>query len=130
MIDSENPNMPEDASASSYSADAPDAPPPGRPSLVDSVAELVQMLVDYVRQETGDVVRDKVVLPTQKVGQLLAFAMAAAMTLVLGIAFLAVGALVLLAQFIGWPYALFSIGGVLVIGAAGLTYAKWKRVQK
>lgn len=108
----------------------PEAPePPVRPSVADAVTELVQMSVDYVRQETGDVVREKVVLPTQKAGMVVAFALGAASVLVLGICFIAVGALMLLASFIGWVSALFAVGGFMVLVAAFLTYLKTRSLQ-
>lgn len=100
-----------------------------RPSVADAVTELVQMSVDYVRQETGDVVREKVVLPTQKAGMVVAFALGAASVLVLGICFIAVGALMLLASFIGWVSALFAVGGFMVLVAAFLTYLKTRSLQ-
>lgn len=103
--------------------------PPARPSVADAVTELVQMSVDYVRQETGDVVREKVVLPTQKAGMVVAFALGAASVLVLGICFIAVGALMLLASFIGWVSALFAVGGFMVLVAAFLTYLKTRSLQ-
>lgn len=102
---------------------------PARPSVADAVTELVQMSVDYVRQETGDVVREKVVLPTQKAGMVVAFALGAASVLVLGICFIAVGALMLLASFIGWVSALFAVGGFMVLVAAFLTYLKTRSLQ-
>lgn len=105
------------------------AAPPERGTIVDAVTDLVQLLVDYVRQETGDIYREKVVLPTQKVGQVLAFALAAAAIIVLGIVYISVGAMILLAEFVGWPVALFIIGGVLVLVAGGLTYAKTRSLQ-
>lgn len=104
--------------------------PPARPSVADAVTELVQMSVDYVRQETGDVVREKVVLPTQKAGMVVAFALGAASVLVLGICFIAVGALMLLASFIGWVSALFAVGGLMVLIAAFLTYLKTRSLQR
>lgn len=106
----------------------PQAPP--RPSIADAIADLVQLFVDYVRQETGDIMREKVVLPTQKAGQVVAFALAAALTLLLGIGYLSVAAMMLLAHFVGWIAALAIIGAVLVIGAGGLTYAKTRSIQR
>jgi len=109
---------------------APSAPePPLRGTVADAIADFVQLFVDYVRQETGDVVHDKVVLPTQKAGQVVAFAFAAAFVLFLGIAYISVASMMLLAHFIGWIAALYLIGGVLVLGALGLTYAKTRRLQ-
>lgn len=103
--------------------------PPARASVADAVTELVQMSVDYVRQETGDLVHDKVVLPTQKAAMVVAFALGAASVLVLGICFIAVGALMLLASFIGWVSALFAVGGFMVLVAAFLTYLKTRSLQ-
>lgn len=110
---------------------APSAPePPQRGTVADAVTEFIQLFVDYVRQETGDVVHDKVVLPTQKAGQVVAFAIAAALVLFLGVGYISVASLMLLASFIGWIAALYLVGGVLVLGAAGLTYAKMRKVVK
>ncbi|PKQ16867.1 MAG: hypothetical protein CVT67_03650 [Actinobacteria bacterium HGW-Actinobacteria-7] len=108
----------------------PQPNPVDRPSLAQAIADLVQMFVDYVRQETGDIVREKVVVPTQVAGQVVAFALAAAGVLLLGIGYLSVAAMMVLADFVGWPSALAIIGGVLVIGAAALTFAKMRRVQR
>jgi len=107
---------------------APEAPK--RPTVADAIADLVQMFVDYVRQETEDIMREKVVLPSQKAGQVIAFALAAALVLFLGIGYLSVSAMMLLAEFVGWIAALAIIGAVLVAGAGGLTYAKMRSMQK
>lgn len=103
---------------------------PSGGSLVDSIADLLRTFVAYLRQETGDLVRDKVVQPTQRAGATFALAIGVALVLVLGIAFVAVGALILLAQFIGWPAALFLVGGILILGAAGLAYARSRSMQR
>lgn len=110
-------------------AEEPAAEAPKRPGVIDALADFVQMFVDYVRQETGDLVHDKAVVPLQKAGQVVAFALAAAFVLSLGVGFLSVGALLVLAHWLGWPGALFLVGGVLVVLAAGFTYAKTKRKQ-
>jgi hypothetical protein len=104
--------------------------PPDRPTVAEAIADLVQMFVDYVRQETDDIVREKVVLPTQVAGQVVAFALAAAMVLFLGIGYISVAALMVLASYVGWPAALAIVGTLLIIGAAVLTYAKMRKVQK
>ena len=109
---------------------SPAAEKPSRPTIADAVADFVQMFVDYVRQETGDVVKEKIVRPTQKAGQVVAFALAAAAVLALGIGYLSVAALMVLAQFAGWPGALAIVGALLVMGAGGLTYAKTRSIQK
>jgi hypothetical protein len=98
--------------------------------MMDALTDLVRLMVDYVRQEAGDVVRDKVVVPTQRAGQVVAFALAAAGVLVLGIGFISVALLLLLAGLIGWPGALFAVGGVLVSGAGGLTFLKTRSMER
>jgi len=113
---------------------APDAAPPfeegpKRATVADAIADLAQMVVDYVRQETGDVMREKVVLPSQKVGQVIAFAIAAALVLFLGVGYISVAALMVLASYVGWPAALAIVGALLVIGAGILTYAKMRSIQ-
>lgn len=112
----------------------PSAPPtanePSGANVIDAAADLIRLFVQYVRQETGDLVRDKVVMPTQKAGMVVAFALAAALTLFLGVGFVAVGALILLAQWVGWPGALFIVGGVLLIGAGALTAMKMRSLQR
>lgn len=100
-----------------------------RPGIIDALGDLVQLFVDYARQETGDLVQDKVVQPAQKVGQLIAFAFAAAFALILGMSFISVGLLILFATWVGWPAALLIIGGVLAVGAAVLTMLKMRRIQ-
>ena len=120
MADAEN-NQPNSTSAQPH-----DTP---RPSVAEAVTELVQMSVDYVRQETGDVVHDKVVVPTQKAGRVVAFALVAAFSLILGIAFLSAAVLVLLGPLIGWAATLFLVGGLLVLGAAGFTYLRMRSMQ-
>lgn len=102
----------------------------GRATMMDALTDLVRLMVDYVRQEAGDVVRDKVVVPTQRAGQVVAFALAAAGVLVLGIGFISVALLLLLAGLIGWPGALFAVGGVLVSGAGGLTFLKTRSMER
>lgn len=127
------------APAAAVPTEIPIEPPPTagpedagtkRPGVADALADFVQLFVDYVRQETGDLVKDKVVSPVQKAGQVVAFALAAAMVLALGIGFIAVGLLLVLANLLTWPGALFLIGGVLVLGAGLLTFLKTKKVQR
>ena len=119
--------------AAPNSEPAPDeatAPPPPKPeSLIDAIADLMQMVVNYMRQETAGVMRDKVVLPGQQLGQLVAFALAAAGLLFLGIGFIAVAVLLVLAHYLGWPGALTLVGAVLLIGASLFTYLKVRSIQ-
>ena len=103
---------------------------PSRPTVAQAAADFVQMSVDYVRQETEGVMRDKVVQPGQKLGQVFAFAIAAALVLFLGVGYLSVAALMVLASFVGWPAALAIVGGVLIVVAAILTALKMRSIQK
>jgi hypothetical protein len=116
-----------EAESESGPASAPGAKPE---SLTDAVADLLQMAVNYLRQETAGVMRDKVVLPGQRLGMMVAFALAASFLLALGLGFLAVALLLLLAQYLTWPGALGAIGGVLLVGAAVLTALKVRSMQQ
>ncbi|MDR3687377.1 MAG: hypothetical protein P4L93_10520 [Coriobacteriia bacterium] len=107
----------------------PAAPEPKPESLVDAIADLLQMAVNYLRQEAAGVMRDKVVLPGQQLGRLIAFALAAAFTLSLGIGFVAVAILLVLAHYLTWPGALALIGVLLLLGAALFTYLKVRSIQ-
>lgn len=107
----------------------PSAARAARPTVADAVTVLVQTSVDYVRQEAGDVVHDKVVVPAQTAGRAVAFALAAAFALSLGIGFICVAILLVLAGAIGWPAALFAVGGILVLGAGGFTYLRVRSTQ-
>lgn len=100
------------------------------PSLTDSIADLLQMAVNYLRQETASVMRDKVVLPGQQLGKMVAFALAASFLLALGLAFLSVALLLVLAGWLTWPGALGLIGGILVIGAGIFTALKVRSTQE
>lgn len=104
-------------------------PEPKQETLVDAIADLLQMAVNYLRQETAGVMRDKVVLPGQQLGMFVAFALAAAFTLALGVGFIAVSVLLILAHYLGWPGALALIGALLLIGAALFTYLKVRSIQ-
>jgi hypothetical protein len=99
-------------------------------SVAGAVADLLQMAVNYLRQQTAGVMRDKVVLPGQQLGMFVAFALAASFLLAMGIAFLAIALLLVLANFLTWPGALAAIGGVLLFGAAVFTALKVRSAQK
>ena len=109
---------------------APPVPEPKAETLTDAVADLLQMAVNYLRQETAGVMRDKVVLPAQQLGKMIAFAQAAAFLFALGLGFVAVALLLLLAQFLTWPGALGAIGAALLLGASLFTYLKVRSTQK
>lgn len=99
-------------------------------SLTDAIADLLQMAVNYLRQETASVMRDKVVLPGQQLGKMVAFALAASFLLALGLGFLSVALLLVLAGWLTWPGALALIGGILVIGAGIFTALKVRSTQQ
>jgi protein-S-isoprenylcysteine O-methyltransferase Ste14 len=88
------------------------------------------MAVNWLRAEAADIVRDKVVLPVQQLGMTLASAAAAAILLVVGLLFIFVAVLMLLAKWITWPGALGLVGGLTVLGAALFTYIKMRSIQK
>lgn len=122
--------MPEpEESAADTHASEPASPPPASASLIDEATGLVQTVVTYVRQETGDVVREKIVRPTQQAGATAGLAIGVGLVLALGIGYVSVGALVLLAAYITWPGALFLVGGVLIVAAAGLAYVRTRKMQ-
>ena len=121
--------MPETHSTSadvSEDQKATDAPP----SVIDAAADLVETVVTYARQEAGDLVHDKAVIPLQMAGTTAALALAIAVAVVMGVMFFAAGALILLAQLIGWPYALFAVGGVLIVVSLVIAIVRLRSVQK
>lgn len=103
---------------------------PHERTVIDAAADLLQTIVDWLRQEAEGVVREKIVAPIQQLGLTLASASAAAGLAFLGIAFIAVGLFMLLGNAIGYPYALLVIGGVLMIGSVVFTAIKMRLMQK
>ena len=101
-----------------------------RPSIIEAVADLLQYIVDWLRQEAGDIMHDKVVIPAQKLGLTLASGCAAAFLTALGLGFIAVGVFMLLGQWLTYPGALLLIGGLLVLGAVIFTIIKMRSMQK
>ncbi len=98
--------------------------------VIDAVADLLQTIVDWLRQEAEAAIREKIVAPLQKLGITLAAAWAAATLAALGLAFIAVGLFMLLGQAIGYAYALLVIGGVLLVGAVVFTVIKVRNMQR
>ncbi len=117
--------MPEPDEQTSAPVDAPK-----ERTVIDAAADLLQTVVDWLRQEAEAVVREKIVLPIQRLGLTLSAAAAAAGLAFIGIAFISVGLFMLLGNAIGYPYALLVIGGVLVIGAVVFTAIKMRLMQK
>ena len=103
---------------------------PQERTVIDAVADLLQTIVDWLRQEAESLVREKIVAPLQKLGLTLAAAIAAASLAVLALGFISVGLFMLLGEWIGYPYALLVIGGVLLVGSIAFTAVKMRSMQK
>lgn len=125
--------MPEEHGADQVS-DAHTAPGhsavPEERTVIDATADLLQTVVDWLRQEAEALVREKVALPLQKAGITTAAAWAAAVLLVLGLGFISAGLLILLAEWLTWPGALLAIGGVLVLGSVAFAIVKMRSMQQ
>ena len=163
------PTPPPDAAPSSPPSDGEppaEEPEPQRESLIDAVADLLQMAVNWLRAEAADLVKDqkqfialnaelskvwpvitdakphpadaddwkdvkdKLVLPIQQLGLTLASASAAGCLLVIGLGFIFVAILMVLAHWLTWPGALALVGGLIVLGAAIFTAIKMRSIQK
>ncbi len=127
------PSPASDAGFSAEPAATPPEPPepePQRETLVDAIADLLQMFSDWVRAEAADIARDKFVLPMQQLGLTLASATAAGCLVVVGLHFIFVAVLLILAEWLGWPGALLLVGGVILAGAGVFTYIKMRSIQK
>ena len=112
------------------SGQLPEGPKTGIESIIDAVADLLQTMVDWLRQEAAAVVREKIVLPLQRLGLTLASGMAAAALLVVGLIFIAVALYLLLAEAVGHPFALLIIGGAYVLASAVFLVIKVRSMQK
>jgi hypothetical protein len=108
----------------------PEGPRTGVEGIIDAAADLLQTVVDWLRQEAAAVVREKIVLPIQRLGLTLASAIAAAALLVVGLIFIAVAAFLLLAEWVGFPGALLIIGGVYVLASLVFLIIKVRLIQK
>lgn len=108
----------------------PEGPKTGVEGIIDAVADLLQTLVDWLRQEAAAIIREKIVQPIQRLGLTLASAAAAAFLLAIGLVFIAVALFLLLAQLVGYPGALLIIGGVYVLASAVFLFIKVRSMQK
>lgn len=106
------------------------APKRGVDNIIDAIADLLQTTVDWLRQEAGLLVHDKVVMPVQRVGLTLAAALAAAILLATGLVFVAVAVFLYLAEWLGYPGALLLVGGVYTLAAAVFLVIKVRLMQK
>lgn len=112
------------------SGQSPDGPKTGVEAIIDAIADLMQTAVDWLRQEAASIVREKIVLPLQKLGLTLASGMAAAVLLVVGLIFIAVSLYLFLAEAVGHPFALLIIGVVYVLASAVFLFLKVRSMQK
>ena len=108
----------------------PAGPRTGIEGIIDALADLLQTAVDWLRQEAAAVVREKVVLPIQRLGLTLASAVAAGALLVVGLIFIAVALFLILAEWVGYPGALLIIGGVYVLASLVFLVIKMRSMQK
>ena len=99
-------------------------------TLIDSIADLLQTIVDWLRQEAEAAVKQKVVLPLQQLGLTMFMAQLAVSLVIIGVIFISVGSLILLAEWVGWPFALYIVGGVLALAAVILASIAGKWWQK
>ena len=122
--------------------EAKPAPGPGpvdERTLIDSIADLLQTIVDWLRQEAEAAVKQKVVLPLQQLGLTLASAQAAGCLMLVGLLWLEVGAIVLVgvwyhslgldwAAAYGWTF--ITIGALAAILSAVFIAIKARLMQK
>lgn len=108
----------------------PQEPEPERPSIIDAAADLLQTLVDFLKQEVAVTWREKVVLPAQDAGIAVGSMAAAGCLAVVGLIFIAIALLLLLARFLTWPGALALIGAVYLAGAAVFLVIKSRRMVR
>lgn len=102
----------------------------GISAIIDSIADLLQTAADWVRQEAETIVREKIVLPIQRLGLTLASAAAAGCLLVVGLIFIAVALFLWLAEWLTYPGALAAIGGVYVLVSLVFIVIKVRMMQK
>lgn len=107
-----------------------EVPPKETQSIVDAVGDLLELVVNWIRQEAQAVVHDKLVMPLQRLGLTVAAAAAAALLALLGLCFVSVAVLLLLAQWLGWIGALALVGIVLLGGSVAFTVVKVRSMQR
>lgn len=98
--------------------------------IIDAIADLLQTIVDWLRQEAEAVVRDKVVAPVQRLGLTLASALAAACLAAFGLVLIGVAAFIALADRLTYPGALALVGFVYLVAAAGFAIVKARTMQR
>ncbi|MCX8007347.1 MAG: hypothetical protein N3B11_04430 [Coriobacteriia bacterium] len=99
-------------------------------AVIDAVADLLQSAADWLRQEAEAAVRDKVVVPLQRLGLTLASAVAAACLAVFGLVLLGVAAFIVLAERLSYPGALALVGGLYLAAAGAFAVLKARTMQR
>ncbi|MDZ4179777.1 MAG: hypothetical protein U1E29_11205 [Coriobacteriia bacterium] len=107
-----------------------DPAPPTERTIIEAAADLLQTVVDWLRQEAEGVVRKKVVLPLQRLGFTLASMYIAATLMIFGLIVISVASMILLAEALTWPGALYLVGGLLVLGAVIFAFIQGRLMQK
>lgn len=110
-----------------------EASTPDRPderTIIDAAADLLQTIVDWLRQEAEAVVKDKVVLPLQALGFTLFFGLAASGLMMAGALMISIATLLWLADVWGWVAVLYAIGGVQLTLSAVAFYFRVRTTQK
>jgi len=90
----------------------------GGKTLIDSILELIDLCTIYVRQQVKSVVDQGIAMPIRSAGRKAALFMLAFTLFSLASIFVAVGLFLALASLIGYVLAYLAIGAVLII--AGL----------
>lgn len=98
--------------------------------ILDSVVDLLETSRDWIQQEAEATVREKIVLPLQRLGLTLASAAAAASLLVIALIFIAVAAVIALGSAIGYAWTFFAIGMAFLIGSTVFLAIKVRSMQK
>ncbi len=98
--------------------------------ILDAVVDLLETARDWVQQEAEATVREKVVLPIQRLGLTLASAAAAATLLVISLIFIAVAAVIFLGSRIGYDLTFLIIGSTFLVGSAVFLVIKVRSIQK
>jgi hypothetical protein len=98
--------------------------------ILDAVVDLLETARDWVQQEAEATVREKIVLPIQRLGLTLASAAAAASLLVVALIFIAVAAVIWLGSLIGYAWTFFAIGMTFLIGSAVFLAIKVRSMQR
>lgn len=98
--------------------------------IIDALVDLLETARDWLQQEAEATVREKIVLPIQRLGLTLASAVAAAALLVIALIFIAVAAVIWLGGLIGYAWTFFAIGAAFLLGSAVFLVIKVRSMQR